>query len=205
MNTVRGLHVIGTTLFVADGLNNRILGFSTASLSSGMNATFKLDLTNPSCSTNSLNQPEQVFSDGTKLYIPDRDRNRVAVFNSIPSAAACPNYILGQTTLTAFVSGTNTESVGGGAFDASGNLYLMNRGNRRVDKFAAAEIPTATGLFPTPATVWGAFDNTSNGPLSSDQQALGGFGYWDSYAPAIVGNLMIIGDRLGRISIVPKP
>jgi|GEM_PF-682890 len=209
----RGVYVVGRTLFVSDNLNNRVQGFTWAengSLTTGQNATFSI-MQSASCLNNwiSLSKPEQAFSFGTKLFIPDRSRHRLIVFNSIPDATTpCPDaYELGQVSYASSgITYANISNVGGGAFDADGNMYMVDRGNNnRIEKWNAANIPTTSGLLPTtPDAVWGALDRQSYFGIKA-VYAYGGYGYTDSYTPAIVGDKLVVPDRSGRVYIVPKP
>jgi hypothetical protein len=140
------------------------------------------------------------------LYIPDTERHRILVYNAIPTARSCFNYVLGQTTDTGITTANSspTNFGGGAAFDGDGNLYLLARGNVRLQKFTPAAIPTATGLLGAASYTWGAADNNSIGGMYNNR-ILGGYGYTNTRTPAIVGNLMIVPDSFGRVYIVPKP
>jgi hypothetical protein len=206
-----GVGVANQKLFVSDKSNNRILAFNTTALSSGQNATFVLKWTAttgcPTTSSLALSRPEQVFSDGSKLLIPDTDNHRIVAYNSIPTAAACPDYVLGQNnggSQSTSVSPFYTGNIGGGAFDASGNLFITNTDALRIEKFLSGNIPTTTGLFQTADGFWGAFNSTTTGGFSA-YSTLGGYGFMDVKTPAIVGNQLVVPDGFGRISIVPKP
>jgi hypothetical protein len=199
---------VNNTLFVSDYSGLRIVAYSTSALATGQAASFVLKWTTTDCAaatTVTMAGMEQVFSDGARLYIPDRNRSRIVVFDPIPVAATCPSYILGQPNgaSSSTAGDSYTNFLGGGAFDSDGNLYLMTRRSKRIDKFNAGNIPTATGYLPASSAIWGS---ASDGFSSLQKwQPLGGFGYYDSYTPAIAGNRLIVGDSFGRISIVPKP
>jgi hypothetical protein len=207
-NAPRGVYAINGTLFVTDTLNGRVQGFTISSLSSSMDATFTIKWTTTDCSSvtdQTMSNPEQVFSDGTKLFIPERGRHRISVFSAIPTAAGCPDYILGQPDGSTVTSNNFINSVGGGVFDADGSFYMLDRGNNlRIEKWISTNLPTSTSVFPTPDAVWGAL-GVDNKAGMYDFSIYGGYGYTDGYTPAIVGNKLVVPDRSGRVYIVPKP
>jgi hypothetical protein len=74
----------------------------------------------------------------------------------------------------------------------------------RIEKFAPAAIPTATGLFGSFSATWGGQDDNIGYGMFK-KRLMGGYGYTNTQTPAIVGNLMIVPDSFGRVYIVPKP
>lgn len=202
----RGVYVAGGSLFVSDQLNGRIQAFATNSLSTGQSAAFTLKWTTVECpaTTLTMSNPEQVFSDGTKFYIPERGRNRISVFASIPTAATCPSYFLGQPDGSTSTANATVNGLGGGVFDGDGSFYMIDRGgNHRVEKWISSRVPDSTAVLPTPDAVWGASDVDSYDGLNQSR-IYGGYGFRDAYTPALVGPLMVIPDRSGRVYIVPK-
>jgi hypothetical protein len=149
MNLPRGgIFVHGTTLFVADSNNNRVLVWNTlptgaqpADFALGQpTGTTNLTATAPNnggISGSSVNYPTSIWSDGTKLFVVDLDNHRVLVWTSIPSAPVAASFALGQPDLT-----TNTANNGGvsgssmsrpsGVFTMGGALYVADSANNRV-------------------------------------------------------------------------
>jgi len=56
-----------------------------------------------------FNHPGQVAGDGTRLLLPDRNNNRVLVWNSPPAANEPPDLVLGQPDFNANDSGTTMD------------------------------------------------------------------------------------------------
>jgi len=90
----KGLVVVGTKLIVADEGNNRVLIFNflptvnnqSADVVIGQ-ASFSGSLANRggAVAANTLNQPYDVTTDGTKLFITDSGNNRILIYNSLPA------------------------------------------------------------------------------------------------------------------------
>ena len=213
-NAPRGVYAVGGKLFVSESGNQRISVFDNLGSLPAVQTTaaFVLKWTTSSCPITSMviNNPEQVFSDGTRLFIPERGNggstgSRLLVFSSIPTAATdCPSEIWGQASASVSATNQYINQVGGGAFDSNGSLYMADRGsNMRIEKWISSRLPSGVSEFQTPDSVWGALDISSFSGLSKFAE-YGGYGYTDSYTPAIAGDKIVIPDRSGRIYIVPK-
>lgn len=95
-----------------------------------------------------LNNPMQVFFDGTKIYVSDYGHNRVLIWNRLPQqSGAAADVVLGQTDFTSHIenTGPNTAACGGSSgrnlcslrlpqsIYSDGNaLWIADTGNHRV-------------------------------------------------------------------------
>ena len=152
MNYTADVAVDGSgNLYVADGLNNRVLKFANAaSKTSGANADLVLGQPNYTSSHAATSQagmsgPEGVAVDGSgNLYVADCDNNRILIFKSVASKANGDqaDVVLGQPDFVTTGNNTTVNGIScpyGVAVDASGNLYVADDdGNNRVLKFADA-------------------------------------------------------------------
>jgi hypothetical protein len=112
-------HIAGGKLFVADSSNNRVLIWNAIPYRQNTPADVVLGQGNfTSCSPNaggvvsasSLNEPEDVWSDGTRLIVADNRNNRVLIWNSIPTAnAAAADVIVGQLTRPSAVGSNGVQ------------------------------------------------------------------------------------------------
>jgi len=173
-------------LFVADNQNNRVMVFSTASLSNGMNASYVLGQTSftagqanqgATVAQSTLFQPSDVVYDAvnSRLFVADLVNNRVLAFNVATGTIANgenASYELGQASGgTAFTTGTanqggmtaqNTLSGPANvAYDAvNSRLFVADAGNHRVLAFNVATGTIANG--ENAANVLGQSNFTNN-------------------------------------------
>ena len=133
------IDMTGGRLLVADTGNNRVLAFDLASLASGGGATIALgqpDLVSraPAASSNDsvrLAGPVALASDGTNLYVGDRDANRILTFDlaTLSSGAAA-------VTLFNANSGLSVAAPAGLAVETlplfGSRLYIADTNNDRV-------------------------------------------------------------------------
>lgn len=105
MNQPEGVALVGTTLFVADASNHRVLRFDTASSkANGAAADGVLGQADFSGNTSGLaqnrfNYPSRLASDqGGRLYVPENQNHRVLVFDNAASKAngANADIVIGQ-------------------------------------------------------------------------------------------------------------
>jgi hypothetical protein len=103
-----GLWSDGTKLAVADFDNNRVLIWNTIPTTNGAPADVvvgqpdftSFDSPNPPTSQ-SLDQPGDVASDGTRLFVEDSRNNRILVYNTFPTSNnPAADIVLGQPDLT---------------------------------------------------------------------------------------------------------
>lgn len=167
----------GTTFYVADQFNNRIMGWNGWPTATGQSADFVLG--QPDFSSNaanngglgptSLNAPSTLDCSGGRLIVVDGGNNRVLIWNTAPTAnGAVPNAILGQSSDSAGgANGAGGASAGGlnvptglKVMTHNGSSYLLvsEWGNNRVVQWDA--IPTS-GYGAVPDRVYGQPDLTS--------------------------------------------
>jgi hypothetical protein len=146
--------IVGTTLYVADFSNNRVLGWNTIPTMNGQAADFVLGQPNLTSNTannggisgSSLNSPIGLYSDGTKLYVADTNNNRVLVWNALPQTnAQAANFAIGQASLTTNSFGTSATTMGtpSGIYHNGTKLFVADRSNNRV--LVWNTLPTASG------------------------------------------------------------
>jgi len=98
--------VAGGKLFVADRENHRIMIWNTIPTTNGAPADVVVgqpDFTssNNTVSQTGLDEPEGVWSDGTRLVVADFLNNRVLIWNSIPTTNGAPaDVVVGQPDFT---------------------------------------------------------------------------------------------------------
>ncbi len=146
----------GTTLVVADTVNNRVLIYNSVPVSNGTPADIVIgqpDMVSsianqggsPSAST--LSGPTGVFVDGSgQLYIADTGNNRVLIFVNIPTANNTPaDYVVGQAGYTSGSSGVSSTQLNApvGVFADASSLYVADRGNNRV--LIYSPVPASNG------------------------------------------------------------
>jgi DNA-binding beta-propeller fold protein YncE len=147
-------------LFVSDYSNNRVLVFSTSSMSNGENASYELgctDFVGDGCggpTQSGMNNPQGVAYDANDnwLFVVDYSNNRVLVFNVAPgtiSNGENASYVLGQSNFTSNGSATTQSglnSPANAAYDASNDrLFVSDWGNARVLVFNVASGTIANG------------------------------------------------------------
>ncbi|MCX6117990.1 MAG: NHL repeat-containing protein, partial [Proteobacteria bacterium] len=137
---------VGTKLLVSDYSNSRVLVWTSIPTASGQSASFALgqpDLTsntqnNGGRSAATLGVPYFLFSDGTKLFVPDGGNHRVLVWSTMPSASGqAATSVIGQPDFT-----SNTANNGGfsptsldspiSVFGNASNLFIADSKNDRV-------------------------------------------------------------------------
>ncbi len=142
--------IIAGKLVVSDGANHRVLIYKNIPTTNNVSAETVIgqpDFTSNTknqcnCTTpaaNTLNIPEFVATDGTKLFISDFSNNRVLIYNTLPTTNnASADVVVGQVD---FSSGTANQ---GGSVSAStlatpvgiaiynGKLIIADRLNNRV-------------------------------------------------------------------------
>jgi sugar lactone lactonase YvrE len=139
-------------LWVADSLNNRVLGYLIASLTANnVSADYVFGQPNftatsppgPSdpATASAMSGPTSVWVDGDdNLWVADSGHHRILRFDDVSSKAngAPANLVLGQADFAAKTSGTtNTtlSSPGGICVDEAGRLWVADSSNNRVLRF----------------------------------------------------------------------
>lgn len=133
------------TVYVADTGNNRVLLFASVN-SNDPSATYVIGASNftsnnasGTVSQNRMYSPAGMAFSGSggslKVYISDRDFNRVLVFGQITTNGQSATNVLGQSsfvTSATSLSQSGLASPMGITVDGSGNLYVADSGNNRV-------------------------------------------------------------------------
>ncbi|MDX2129021.1 MAG: T9SS type A sorting domain-containing protein, partial [Chloroherpetonaceae bacterium] len=230
MNGLFGVAVDGLgNLYVADAGNSRVLRFASAATAlTGAAATVALgqpNLTsgianNGGRSASTMNRPYGVAVDGSgNLYVADKDNHRVLRFASAATAltGAAATVALGQPNLTSGIAnndGLSASTMFGPysvAVDVSGNLYVVDKDNHRVLRFASA----ATALTGAAATValgqpnltsntannGGRSASTMNGPYGVAVDGLGNLYVADRNNHRVLR--FNSGNYVGNTSIIP--
>jgi hypothetical protein len=88
-----------------------------------------------SVSANTLHYPTDVWSDGTRMVVTDRDNNRVLIWNTFPTENGAPaNIVLGQSEMTGSSPEDRQTGLNGPwSVSSNGNqLFVADSGNNRV-------------------------------------------------------------------------
>ncbi len=148
---------INGRVFVADTSNNRVLIWDQQPTDFNVPADVVVGQSNMtsnsySCSSTRLRYPQEVYSDGTKLFVLDTDNNRILIWNSIPTSnGQAADVVVGQDDFT-----TNSVNAGEGwssnnkGFNEpygfavhDGKLLVADKENHRV--LVWNSIPTSNG------------------------------------------------------------
>ena len=158
MNRPSGVWVdAGGRLWVADSSNNRVLRFDAASTaSSGANAAVVLGQANFTSSTASTTQSSMsnpfavLVDDGGRLWVADRNNNRVLRFSNAASKTngGPADGVLGQSAYSSNTAATTQAGLsqpcalamhGAGTGPNPYTLFIAEAGNRRVVRHDAPE------------------------------------------------------------------
>jgi hypothetical protein len=147
----------GTHLIVSDSLNNRVLIWNSWPTTTGQAADVVVGQADMSGNTQNrggardaggFDRPEGVWSDGTSLYVVDRDNSRVLGWTTFPTSdGQLANVTLGQSTF----AGGSCNALSGkagmcspyGVTGGGGSLYVGDFYNNRVMKWNT--LPTTNG------------------------------------------------------------
>ena len=147
-------------LFIADSGNNRILEFASGA---GTGASAVRVFGQPSMTTairptqvspQTLSSPQGLAVDqASNLYAADTAANRVLVFpntQNAPTAGVTAAFVIGQGSFgTAAAGAGNFKNPSDVAVDSSGNIYVADNGNNRVQVFPSLVFLPITGATPT--------------------------------------------------------
>jgi hypothetical protein len=193
-----GLLVVNGKLFVSDRNNNRIMIWNSIPTTNGADANVVIgqpDFVSSDAATTrtGLDEPEGLWSDGTKLVVADFMNNRVLIWNTIPTTnGALADVVVGQPDFTSFDSAEpptsqSLDRPGGVASDGT-SLYVEDSGNNRILVFNT--FPTSNN--PAADIVLGQPDfthNQSNGGMPSAQTLGFPFGL------SLIGTQLIVDDE----------
>jgi hypothetical protein len=160
--------VDGTTFFLPDSGNVRVLGFKGVPKKNGASAKLVLGQSNFSkensgVSATLFDYPSAIATSGSQLLMTDFGNSRVLIWNKLPTKTNTPaNLVVGQSNLTSNASAATQSGLNhpeAGLLVADGKLFVSDRNNNRV--LIWNSIPTANGA---PAdVVIGQPDFTSSG------------------------------------------
>ena len=157
-------------LYVADTGNNRVLAWKDATsfqngqpadLVIGQQDRYHTNTGGPGTTfSTGLNSPTSLAVYNGDLYIADTGNNRILRFRKpFDASVLLPDLYLGQPSLTSrsanytgrvdatgiFFASGSAGYIPGLAFDANGNLWITDPGNRRVLRFDAADVADGGG------------------------------------------------------------
>jgi sugar lactone lactonase YvrE len=161
-------------IFVADFGNNLIRKITASGFVTTIAGSGKVGKANGSDTSVTFYNPEGIVVDASgNLFVADRDNNLIRKISSTGyvstfAGSGIPDSTNGKDTTATF----NNPS--GIAIDASGNLYVADRGNNIIRKITSAGIVTTFAGSGSPGSSNGTGDNaTFNFPQSL---AIDGFG-----------------------------
>lgn len=142
----------GTRLVVSDGGNNRVLVWQTFPTTNQQPADLVLGQPGFGQSSNpdppnasSMYWPQEVYFDGTRLYVADMNNHRILIWNSFPTSnGQAADLVVGQANFSERRQGldANRLSKPTGLTVAGNNLFVVDQSNHRVLVFSP--IPTAS-------------------------------------------------------------
>jgi DNA-binding beta-propeller fold protein YncE len=174
-------------LFVSDSGSNRILVFSGASVSNGMNANTVIGQSSFTVATAGTTRSKlssfatMAYDAGRqRLFVADYNNKRVLVFSGAALGNGMnANYVLGQngyTTSTGATTQTGMKNPFGIAFDSSTNhLFVHDAGSNRILVYSGSSLSN----FMTANTVIGqtSFTVGTSGTTQSTLNGLGALAY----------------------------
>jgi hypothetical protein len=163
-------------LLIADSVNNRVLIFNSIPTTNGASADIVLGQTDftsngSGTSATTLNNPTDVWSDGTRVIVSDAGNNRILIWNSFPTSnAQAADVVVGQTNFTSSSNGTAANKFrrqwNFTASAASDQLFVTDLDNHRVLIFNT--IPTANGASADAVLGQATFATRNTGCTQSD-------------------------------------
>ncbi len=150
----------GTTLYVVDQSNNRVLLYNPFPAANGAAAAVAVGQSNMTAGTanqatttpaaNTFFRPGAVHVSGAKLFIADRFNSRVLIYNSPPTAVNPPaDVVVGQVLMSSGSSNrggaaaANTLSFPADVYSDGTKMLISDLGNNRVLIYSA--IPAVNG------------------------------------------------------------
>lgn len=149
------LDIPNNKVYVADLLSHRVLRYDATMLSNGMNAECVFGQPDyisggSGLGVNSFNAPSSITVDASgNLYVSDNGNNRIVRFNTAHTATVptSVNGVLGQASFLTNGAGLSANQLNGpGGLSMNGtNLYVCDEQNRRILRFANADV-VVTGM-----------------------------------------------------------
>ena len=129
-------------MYVADGGNHRIQKFPANSTSS-TNGTTVAGGNGEGNGANQLSAPTIIAFDTLgRMYILDRDNNRIQRFPANSTNSASGTTVAGGSAGNGANQFSNARGI---AFDKSGSMYIVDRGNHRVQRYPANSTSSTNG------------------------------------------------------------
>jgi hypothetical protein len=180
------------SFYLADQVNNRVLGYTSLPGINGVAATFVLgqsDFTSSAGGTTSqsFNAPVDCVVSQNRLLVVDYTNNRVLVWNSLPKGNVSASVVIGQSD---FVSSSHATTQSGLwsplAIAAShGKLFLADYANRRV--LIWNSIPTVNGVPADVVVGQPDFTTATAGLTASKMNVVGSV--WSDGKRLVVGDV----------------
>jgi len=180
LDSPRGVYADGTKLIISDTPNGRVLIYNSIPVSNNasadvvigqQNMTSNGDNQGGSAGANTLSFPQDIHSDGVRLFIADGINSRVLIYNSIPASNnASADVVVGQTSMSENAANqggsarANTTNQPIGVFAYGSNLFVGDTLNNRVLIYKLK--PTLTEVTPVSAS---GSDSTPSVTFSTDE------------------------------------
>ena len=155
-NGASTLCAVGSTLYVVDLQNSRILGYNSIPVTTNPAADFVIgqnDFTSnmqnkgASPTADSLATPTSVHCDTQRLIVTDASNNRILIYEPPPTTTnPSASIVIGQANFTTATTGTTQTTFNGpraATVDDSGRLLVSDVNNHRILIFNS--IPTGNG------------------------------------------------------------
>lgn len=160
----------GPSLFVVDNGNNRVLIWNTVPTTNNAPADLVIGqqdfthggqnegslcsssgvLTTYPASATSLNGPQDIWTDGYKIFISDSSNNRVLYYGGVPTEnCAAATFVMGQTNYTATSAASGSQHMNSpyGVTSDGTHVYIADTLNNRVLEFST--FPAGNGAAAT--------------------------------------------------------
>lgn len=171
----------GSSFFVADYGDSRILGYNSAPTITNSAANFVIGQDDfvsslPSGGANRLALPGAVWVGGGRLVVADTGNNRVLIWNTLPTGNTAPDVIVGQPDLNSNGPGLSAAALNSpvAAAIAGNRLFVVDQNNNRV--LVWNTIPTANAT--TADLVIGQSDFVSGIGATTQNRLLQPSGIW---------------------------